>query len=182
MPSVRGVPGPYRFFFYSFDCNEPKYVHVRRERMMCKFWLEPVALAANDGFSPVELNRIRVIIARHLEHILEACAKGVNIVGSSEPRISELRVTNESIIAQLADGRTVSVPLAWSWRLSEATPAQRNNFEIMGNGQGVHWPDVDEDISAVGMLCGTPARRPKPVAKTRRRKMVSAAKRAKVPA
>jgi hypothetical protein len=106
----------------------------------------------------------------------------MNIVGSSEPRISELKVTNESIIAQLADGRTVSVPLAWSWRLSEATPAQRNNFEIMGNGQGVHWPDVDEDISAVGMLCGTPARRPKPVAKTRQRKTVSPAKRAKVPA
>ena len=106
----------------------------------------------------------------------------MNIVGSSEPRIFKLKVTNESIIAQLADGRTVSVPLAWSWRLSEATPAQRNNFEIMGNGQGVHWPDVDEDISAVGMLCGTPARRPKPVVKTRQRKVVSPAKRAKVPA
>jgi hypothetical protein len=106
----------------------------------------------------------------------------MNIVGSSEPRIVELKVTNESITAQLADGRTVSVPLAWSWRLSEATPAQRNNFEIMGNGQGVHWPDVDEDISAVGMLCGTPARRPKQVVKTRQRKVVSPAKRTKVPA
>ena len=106
----------------------------------------------------------------------------MNIVASSEPRILELKVTNESIIAQLADGRTVSVPLAWSWRLSEAASAQRNNFEIMGNGQGVHWPDIDEDISAVGMLCGTPARRPKRVAKSQLHKVVSTTKRAKVPA
>mgnify|MGYP000886304353 CR=1 FL=1 len=86
---------------------------------------------------------------------------GVNTSTNSEPRIIDLKVTEESIIAQLADGRSVSVPLAWSWRLSEATPKQRNNFEIMGNGEGIHWPDIDEDISAVGMLCGTPARRQK---------------------
>jgi len=85
----------------------------------------------------------------------------MHIVGSSEPRIIGLEVTDDSIVAQLADGRTVSVPLAWSWRLSEATPEQRHNFEIMGSGQGVHWPDVDEDISAIGMLSGTPARCPK---------------------
>ena len=84
----------------------------------------------------------------------------MNIVVNSEPRIIELKVTTDSIIAQLADGRTVSVPLAWSWRLSEATPDERKNFEIMGNGEGVHWPDIDEDISAIGMLCGSPARRP----------------------
>lgn len=72
MPTVRDIPGPYRFFFYSFDCNEPKHVHVRRERKMCKFWLEPVTLCTNDGFSAVELNRIRAIIVEHLERILEA--------------------------------------------------------------------------------------------------------------
>ncbi len=103
----------------------------------------------------------------------------MNTVGNSEPRIIKLKVTNESIAAQLADGRTVSVPLAWSWRLSEATLEQRNNFEIMGNGQGVHWPDIDEDISAVGMLCGTPARRPKRATKPRQRKMVTATRYAK---
>ena len=106
----------------------------------------------------------------------------MNIVASSEPRITGLKITNESITAQLADGRTVSVPLAWSWRLSEATPAQRNNFEIMGNGQGVHWPDVDEDISAMGMLCGMPARRPKHGVKSQPRKAVLTAKRTKAPA
>ena len=90
----------------------------------------------------------------------------MNTVVNSEPRIIGLKVTTESIIAQLADGRTVSVPLAWSWRLSEATPDERKNFEIMGNEEGVHWPDIDEDISAIGILCGTPARRPKRTAKS----------------
>jgi len=106
----------------------------------------------------------------------------MHIVGSSEPRIIGLEVTDESIVAQLADGRTVSVPLAWSWRLSEATPEQRRNFEIMGSGQGVHWPDVDEDISAIGMLSGTPARRPERVVKPQRRRTVSTAKAASVAA
>jgi hypothetical protein len=59
------------------------------------------------------------------------------------------------------------VPVAWSWRLSDATPEQRNNFEIIGTGEGVHWPDIDEDISATGMLHGVPARPPKQMA-TRR--------------
>lgn len=75
-----------------------------------------------------------------------------------EPRIKTVRVTEDTITAELVDGRTISVLLAWSWRLSEATPEQRARFEIIGDGQGVHWPDVDEDISAEGMLHGVPAR------------------------
>lgn len=76
-----------------------------------------------------------------------------------EPRIANLRVTEAEITAYLVDGRTVSVPLAWSWRLSDATPAQRDHWELIGEGIGVHWPDVDEDISVEGMLQGTPAPR-----------------------
>jgi hypothetical protein len=72
MPTVRGVAGPYRFFFYSFDCNEPKHVHVRRERMVCKFWLEPVTLSFNEGFPPTELNRIRNLVIELRHSILEA--------------------------------------------------------------------------------------------------------------
>ncbi|MBI3989548.1 MAG: DUF2442 domain-containing protein [candidate division NC10 bacterium] len=85
----------------------------------------------------------------------------MSIVVNVDPRIKEVSVTDEMITAHLADGRVISVPLAWSWRLSEATPAQRSNFEIIGDGQGVHWPEIDEDISAEGMLHGVPARRPK---------------------
>jgi hypothetical protein len=101
----------------------------------------------------------------------------MDTVANSEPRIISLKVTNQNIIAQLADGRSVSVPLVWSWRLSEATPVQRNHFEIMGSGQGVHWPDLDEDLSAAGMLSGIPARRPKPASKARTRRPASTAKR-----
>jgi len=75
-----------------------------------------------------------------------------------EPRISTIEVSDETITAHLTDGRVISVPLVWSWRLANATPEQRKNFQIIGNGQGVHWPDVDEDISAIGMLDGTPAK------------------------
>jgi len=85
----------------------------------------------------------------------------MNIATRSDPRIVAVEFDDHSITAQLADGRTVSVPLAWSWRLSDATPEQRENFEMIGTGEGVHWPDIDEDISASGMLNGIPARPPK---------------------
>jgi hypothetical protein len=78
-----------------------------------------------------------------------------------EVKIKNLQITEDTITAQLVDGRTISVPLAWSWRLSEATPKQREHYELIGDGQGVHWPDIDEDISAEGMLYGIPARKPK---------------------
>jgi len=81
-----------------------------------------------------------------------------------EARISEILVDDDAITAHLTDGRVISVPLAWSWRLSEATPQQRNHYELVGDGQGVHWPEIDEDISAEGMLHGVPAGRPKKVA------------------
>ncbi|TAK59443.1 MAG: DUF2442 domain-containing protein [Bacteroidetes bacterium] len=82
------------------------------------------------------------------------------VVNYTEPRIKHVTISDELITAFLVDGRVVSVPLVWSWRLSEATLAQRNHWEIMGDGQGIHWPDIDEDISARGMLYGTPAHRP----------------------
>ena len=84
----------------------------------------------------------------------------MNTVVRTEALIQDIQVTDDTITAHLTDGRTISVPLVWSWRLSEATPEQRANYEIIGDGEGVHWPDVDEDISAEGMLHGIPARRP----------------------
>ena len=83
----------------------------------------------------------------------------MSTAASTETRISSVEVSDDTITAHLADGRVISVPLAWSWRLSDATPAQRANWRLIGDGHGIHWPDVDEDISAEGMLNGTPARR-----------------------
>ena len=78
-----------------------------------------------------------------------------------EVRIKDINITEDTITAYLVDGRIVSVPLAWSWRLSEATPEQRANYEIILDGQCIHWTEIDEDISAEGMLYGVPAPRPK---------------------
>src|SRR5437660_9563893 len=86
---------------------------------------------------------------------------GMSTAVSVESRIDHVEVTDEAITAHSVDGRVISVPLAWSWRLSDATPAQRANWTLIGDGQGVHWPDVDEDLSVDGMLNGVPARRPR---------------------
>lgn len=85
----------------------------------------------------------------------------MSIVDRLQVKIKDVTVTDEMITATLMDGRIISVPLEWSWRLAEATPEQRNNFEMIGDGHGVHWPDIDEDISAEGMLYGSPAPRPR---------------------
>ena len=77
----------------------------------------------------------------------------------AEPRVTAVEVTDQLIVAHLVDGRTISVPLAWSWRLSDAKPEQRAHYEIFGDGTGIRWPDIDEDISVRGMLEGGPARR-----------------------
>jgi Protein of unknown function (DUF2442) len=78
----------------------------------------------------------------------------MSIVENVEPRIQNVKVTSDAIVAYLVDGRVLSVPLVWSWRLSEATAKQRGRFELIGDGQGVHWPEIDEDISVEGMLHG----------------------------
>ena len=75
-------------------------------------------------------------------------------------RFQTIEVTEDAIVARLKDGRMISVPLVWSWRLSDASLPERANFEFIGDGEGVHWPDIDEDISAEGMLHGRPAHRP----------------------
>jgi hypothetical protein len=134
---------------------------LEREDKTCKFWLEPLELARRHGFSARELSLIRRLIGTHLTAILEAGMSPEASVGN-DPRIQKVRVTKDQIIADLVDGRVIGVPLAWSWRLSEATPAQRAKFRLIGAGQEVHWRDVDEDISVEGLLHGTPARRPRP--------------------
>jgi hypothetical protein len=63
----------------------------------------------------------------------------------------------ETLCVTLVDGRSITVPLAWYPRLLNATPEQRNNWEICGGGFGIHWPEIDEDLSAEGLLRGQPA-------------------------
>jgi hypothetical protein len=72
MPTVKGIDGPYRLFFYSFDCNEPPHVHVQRERRVCKFWLASAQLAHSTGFSAHELGTVRRLVSMHRTAIEEA--------------------------------------------------------------------------------------------------------------
>ena len=74
-------------------------------------------------------------------------------------RVKDVRVTEDTLSVDLADGRTISVPLAWYPRLLHATPEQRERWQVSGAGYGIHWPDVDEDLSTEGLLRGAPAAR-----------------------
>lgn len=84
-------------------------------------------------------------------------------MGISEPksgeRVKHVRVDTDTLAVDLLDGRTITVPLAWFPRLLHATPEQRSNWKIAGAGFGIHWPEVDEDISVQGLLRGAPAPR-----------------------
>jgi hypothetical protein len=66
-------------------------------------------------------------------------------------------LNDEALIVDLTDGRTLSVPLAWYPRLLHGTPAERNQWELIGDGEGIHWPELDEDLSIEGLLLGRPS-------------------------
>ncbi len=80
---------------------------------------------------------------------------------ASEPkpgeRVKDVRFTEDTISVDLIDGRTTTVPLAWYPRLLDATAEQRRSWQMSGAGYGIHWPDVDEDLSTEGLLRGAPA-------------------------
>jgi hypothetical protein len=78
-------------------------------------------------------------------------------VPSVDPRAKEVQVSEDELSVVLADGRRIGVPLAWFPRLLNASAEQRRNFEILGDGQGIHWPDLDEDLSVAGLLRGSPS-------------------------
>lgn len=65
-----------------------------------------------------------------------------------------INVTDDTLIVDLSDGRTVSVPLGWFPRLLHGTPAERNKWRLIGDGEGIHWPDLDEDISVENLILG----------------------------
>lgn len=71
-----------------------------------------------------------------------------------------VQVTGAELIVGLTDGRTISAPLVWFPRLLEASPDQRSRWELLGNGEGIHWPEVDEDLSVEGLLRGVRAPQP----------------------
>jgi len=71
------------------------------------------------------------------------------------PQAHCVKCTDASLIVELMDGRTITAPLVWFPRLSQANKQQRDNWELLGDGDGIHWPDIDEDLSVSGLLAGT---------------------------
>jgi hypothetical protein len=75
----------------------------------------------------------------------------------TDERVADVRCDDASLIVDLADGRTISAPLAWYPRLLHATPEQRADWQRASGGYGIHWPQIDEDLSTEGLLRGAPA-------------------------
>ena len=75
----------------------------------------------------------------------------------ADERVSDVKLSDDSLVVHLKDGRTISVPLAWYPRLLNASSKQRKNWQIAGGGYGIYWPDIDEDLSTEGLLRGAPA-------------------------
>ena len=73
------------------------------------------------------------------------------------PDAEDVTVTEDTLTAELSDGRTISVPLAWYPRLVNAMEEEKANWRLIGGGQGIHWPDLDEDVSVEGLLAGRPS-------------------------
>jgi hypothetical protein len=83
---------------------------------------------------------------------------GTLALGADE-RVAAVEVSEDTLSVSLVDGRTILVPLAWYPRLMNATPEQRQHWQIAGGGYGLHWPEIDEDLSTEGLLRGAPAPR-----------------------
>ena len=80
-----------------------------------------------------------------------------SIVELDVPGATSVTVSEDTLTAELSDGRTISVPLAWYPRLIHATPGERGRWELHAAGQHIHWPDLDEDLSVAGLLAGRPS-------------------------
>jgi hypothetical protein len=76
---------------------------------------------------------------------------------TAEPRAQSVAVTDDTLAVDLSDGRSILVPLAWYPRLLNGTPEERNNWRFIGEREGIHWPDLDEDISVENLLAGKPS-------------------------
>ena len=72
-------------------------------------------------------------------------------------QIKSISISEDTLTADLSDGRTISVPLNWYPRLLHGTPEERRNWRLIGKGEGIHWPDLDEDISAQNLIFGQPS-------------------------
>jgi len=144
--------GPYRIGFWSRENFEPPHVHVTREQFGAKYGLVPgVRLAQNRGFAAHELMEIRQIIKQH-EQMLLRLGMNTFVKPEATPEPVGARVSDDLLTVDPADGRSISAPLEWFPRLFHGTPEERAKFEW--SFEGIHWPDLNEDIPVEGLLRG----------------------------
>jgi hypothetical protein len=149
MPEVLRVRG-YRFFFFSGEGHEPRHVHVEQAEHYAKFWLDPIELVEACGFRGSELRELYSTVEEHRNKFI---TRGMStLAGKPVADAVDVECTDDELIVRLVDGRRVSAPLAWFPRLLRATPKQRANWRLIGRGIGIHWDDVDEDISVRSLL------------------------------
>jgi hypothetical protein len=125
-------------------------LHVEREEFETKFWLDPLRLERSRGFGRTELLRLEALVIEQRAFLLRSTS-GTEL---KETVAQSVAANDEALIVDLADGRTITVPLSWFPRLAHGTPAERANWRLIGAGVGIHWPDLDEDISVESLLAG----------------------------
>lgn len=81
----------------------------------------------------------------------------ISAIEKEIPKAEDVKITDDTLSVDLSDGRTISVPIEWFPRLVHATLEERNNWRLIGKGHGIHWEDIDEDISVKGLLAGKPS-------------------------
>lgn len=139
--------GPYAFRFYSADHIEPPHIHVQRDRYGAKFGWQAIG----------------VILRMNCEKLAGLSRPGkdnywrrgmTTLVLERDPIAVSVEVTAEALAVRLADGRVISTALEWYPRLAHATPAERNQYELLGQGSGIGWPALDEHLSVESILAG----------------------------
>ena len=171
MPTVLRI-GPYRFYFWSHELNEPLHIHVDRDERSAKYGS---SLSLWHGTLDLESGSCGGLRRSSTSTSGSLWRLGMSTLAlAADERVADVSITRERLIVTLKDDRTISVPLAWYPRLQQATPKQRKNWQIAGGGYGIHWPEIDEDLNTEGLLRGAPApriaKRGAPASKTRPRR------------
>jgi hypothetical protein len=155
MPTVLRIAG-FRFFFYAGDREEPEHVHVEGNDGVAKFWLNPVKLDEAEAYCAGTSATFNVLL-RSIGKISWKRGMRISKLEIEVPNATSVEVSDEAITVDLSDGRTITVPLAWYPRLLKGSNAERRNWRLVGGGEGIHWEDLDEDISVENLLAGRPS-------------------------
>jgi hypothetical protein len=152
MPTVLRA-GPFRFFFYAGDKDEPAHIHVEGANGLAKFWLDRGDCSRAPALAAENWGRFKVSSRSTRRNFLRL-GMSLSRVDIEVPNAVGVGVTDDAIAVQLGDARSISVPLAWYPRLLYGSGRERQNWRFIGEGQGIHWNDLDEDISVENLLAG----------------------------